>query len=297
MNKKLAETCEMDKFAKRLPVLSLRIAGWLLIFSGIAHLALFAINGGDWEGDTSLRKPILFGISSGVTLLSIVWIVPRLRPRWGDSTIRIAFSVAMTVEVTLITLKQWRGVPSHFNRDTPLDAMILNTIEGLILFVTIVIADLTWRSLRDVEASSDIKLAVRGGMVLLLFGCLLGILSAIYGVQQKSLGRPPGIYGEAGVMKFAHGMPLHAIQFLPAIAWVLKKFEIGEPKRRRTVLLSLCSLCSTTAFSCVQTFSGKARFELTLLSTPILIVAGLLILWSPFEIVFRVATKLNKNGT
>ena len=277
----------MTNTAPHLPVRLLNGSGWLLILSGVAHFALFAVSGGEWEGDTSLRKPILFGISAGVTLLSIGWLVPKLRPRWGDNKLWIAFAVAMTIEVTLITLQQWRGRPSHFNRSTPLDATILNIIEGLILFVTIVIADLTWRCVRFVEASDDMKLAIRGGMVLLLLGCLLGVGSAIYGTQQQSLGKPPGIFGEAGVMKFAHGMPLHAIQFLPAIAWLLSKFNVNETRRTEAVAWSLCSLAVLTAFSCVQTFSGRARFDLSTLSTSLLVVAAACILIGLVSTVYR----------
>lgn len=277
----------MTNAAPHFPVRLLNGSGWLLILSGVAHFALFAVSGGEWEGDTSLRKPILFGISAGVTLLSIGWLVPKLRPRWGDNKLLIAFAVAMTIEVTLITLQQWRDVPSHFNRSTPFDASILNLIEGLILFVTIVIADLTWRSIRYVDASEDMKLAIRGGMVLLLLGCLLGVGSAIYGTQQQSLGKPPGIFGEAGVMKFAHGMPLHAIQFLPAIAWMLSKFNVSQSRRTGAVAWSLCSLAVLTAFSCVQSFSGRARFDLSTLSTSLLVFAAACILIGPVSTVYR----------
>lgn len=64
----------------------------------------------------------------------------------------------MLAEVGLITIQQWRGVPSHFNRSTDFDATILLWIEGLILFATLVIADLTWGSFLSISESPDMKL-------------------------------------------------------------------------------------------------------------------------------------------
>ncbi len=43
---------------------------------------------------------------------------------------------------------RWRGMVSHFNRQTPLDSWLYDVIGGLILFVTAVIIDLTVRRCR-----------------------------------------------------------------------------------------------------------------------------------------------------
>lgn len=258
----------------RIGIRALHLCGWLLIVSGVAHLGVFSVSGGSWEGDVSLRKPILFGFSAGVTMLSIGWLAPKLRRRWSDTPLWLAFSLAMLAEVSLITFQQWRGVPSHFNRSTPMDSAILNVIEVLILFVTIVIGDLTWRSFRGLQTSSDMALAIQGGMVLLFIGCLLGIFSAVYGTYQMNLGNEPGIYGTAGVVKFAHGMPLHAIQFFPLIVWLLAKRGVAESERLRATRFAIYSLASLTLFSCVQTFSGRSRFDVSLVSGVILLIAA-----------------------
>jgi len=48
----------------------LAVIGLLLVASGMAHLVVWAVLGGPWEGPVTWRKPILFGISGGLTSLS-----------------------------------------------------------------------------------------------------------------------------------------------------------------------------------------------------------------------------------
>jgi hypothetical protein len=213
-----------------------------------------------------------------VTLLSIGWIVSKLRRRAGDFWLLTAFGVAMLVEVGLITLQQWRGVPSHFNRSTLFDTNVLVWIESLILFVTIVIADLTWRCFRPLATPPDMTLAIRGGMALLLFSCLLGFVLVVHGNHQVSLGRAPEIFGAAGVMKFPHGTPMHAIQFLPILAWLLRMLRVADNRRFQAIASALASVIAFTAFSLMQTFMGRARFDLVWSSGFVLTVSVILLL-------------------
>lgn len=216
-------------------------------------------------------------------MLSLGWLVGKLKHRFGDGLLLSGFSLAMTAEVALITMQQWRGVPSHFNRATDFDSAVLFGVESLILFATIVICELTRRCFQDhVTNASDMRLAIRGGMSLLVFACLLGFVLVAYGNSRMAVDADPGIYGKAGVMKFPHGVPIHAIQFLPALAWCLRRFDIGEEDRRFAVGCSLISIVSFTAFSLLQTFSGRSRFDvmwtsgLLLLISVVLVVAPLL---------------------
>ncbi|MFM8282835.1 MAG: hypothetical protein ACKOCW_04675, partial [Planctomycetaceae bacterium] len=96
-----------------------RPLGWcglVLVASGVAHLAVCAVLGGPWEGPVTWRKPILFGISGGLTCLSMGWAWAQLPQRRGDGWLATATAWALLVEVGLIDLQRWRGVASHFNR-------------------------------------------------------------------------------------------------------------------------------------------------------------------------------------
>src|SRR5262245_35866237 len=51
----------------------------ILGVSGLAHLAILVIGGGSWDGPLSLRKPMTFGLSFGLTLITIVWVSSFLK--------------------------------------------------------------------------------------------------------------------------------------------------------------------------------------------------------------------------
>src|SRR4029450_4943766 len=54
------------------------VVGALLIVSGLVHLALLVVTGASWEGPLSLRKASTFGLSFGVTMITITWVASFL---------------------------------------------------------------------------------------------------------------------------------------------------------------------------------------------------------------------------
>ncbi len=64
-----------------------KLTNWvavLLCASGLVHLGLWMAAGQEWEGPISLRKPALFGISSGLTLWSLDGCCPAYRRTPGN---------------------------------------------------------------------------------------------------------------------------------------------------------------------------------------------------------------------
>src|SRR5687768_12005768 len=53
----------------------------LLVVSGAFHGAVYLVEGGAWAGPISWRKPIVFGLSFGITLATLTWFMTFLRPR------------------------------------------------------------------------------------------------------------------------------------------------------------------------------------------------------------------------
>lgn len=101
------------------------LVGALLLVSGLVHLGILIIGGGSWKGPLSLRKPATFGLSFGLTLITIVWVASFLP--LGQRTRGVllsAFTVVCALETGLVSMQAWRGVPSHFNLETTFDGLI-----------------------------------------------------------------------------------------------------------------------------------------------------------------------------
>ena len=242
--------------------------GTVLILSGIFHLTWLWVTGAAWEGALSPRKPGLFGVSAGVTVWSIAWVLTKMKAWRHDRGLASLFAASLFVEVALITLQYWRGVPSHFNRATPLDAMIESVMFLLIVFATLCIASLCWRSNCLPSMDPSLKLAIRAGLWLLLISCGLGFAATVAGEMNLARGAPPEVWGHAGVLKYPHGAALHAIQVLPLLARFLPQL-----RSRQAVSLLRGAVGSQVLFlvhALWQTANGRSRFDLD--------VAGLLTL-------------------
>lgn len=231
----------------------------ILIASGLFHLAKMGWDGSDWNGPLSLRKPGLFGVSAGLTVWSIAWLMTQLRPLRFDRALAKLIGASLLVEVGLITWQYWRGVPSHFNRETRLDATIEATMLVLILFATVGVFYLTIRTFRLRPIEPSMATAIRGGMWLLSLSCVLGILTSTLGEVNIAADRPYETWGRSGALKFPHGVALHAIQLLPMLAWLLERFRVAHPIR--LVHSVLLSQVLALGYAVRQTLQGRDRFD------------------------------------
>ena len=255
--------------------------GLVLVAAGLAHLPVWAVLGGAWEGDVTWRKPILFGISTGLTALSLGWAWSKLPWRWGDGPLAAAVAWALGVEVFLIDLQRWRGVASHFNRDTVTDSLLYDGMGILILFVTVVATDLAIRFLCGPAAlDADMLLAVRWGLVLLVVSCGLGIWISVLGELRQAAGLSPTALGRAGVPKFPHGVAIHAIQWLPAVSWAARRAGIGVAGRLRLVAAAATGTTLLLLYALAQTLAGRGRFDVTP-ATAVVLAAALVGLAAP----------------
>jgi hypothetical protein len=246
----------------------------ILIASGLFHLAMLAWLGGDWHGPLSLRKPGLFGVSAGLTVWSLAWLLTQLKPRRHDQLLAHGMAWALLIEVGLITCQYWRGVSSHFNRTTPLDASIETAMLVLILIVTLGIFRLTARTYQLRRTDPSMVIAIQAGMWFLSLSCILGILTTLLGGISLARGESYELWGRAGVLKFPHGVALHAIQFLPIIAWLSHRlYPAGSV---RLVRAAVASQVAILAYAIRQTFQGRDRFDWDALGGIILGIAVVL---------------------
>src|SRR5262245_25200306 len=161
------------------------IVGASLLISGLVHLSILVIGGGSWEGPLSLRKPMTFGLSFGLTLMTIVWVSSFLglgnRPR---SLLIGVFTAACVLETALVTLQAWRGVPSHFNLETTVDGVVSRTLAaGGIVLVAIIVA-FTFASFRAAATvPMSLRLGIRIGFVSLVAAAFVGALMIAKGMR------------------------------------------------------------------------------------------------------------------
>jgi hypothetical protein len=112
----------------------------------------------------------------------------------------------------------------------------------------------------------------------------LGFVIQALGEQALAAGRSPELYGEAGVLKFPHGMAMHALQWLPLLAWAGWAVGWSMPMRWRMVAAAAGGQAVLTLYSLVQTFEGRGREDLTPLTAG-LVMVGLALIGVPFAAV------------
>jgi hypothetical protein len=258
--------------------------GAALFLSGTVHAIVLIATGGSWLGPLSMRKAVTFGLSFGLTLASVAWATSFLtiRPRWRNALLG-AFTAASVVEVVLVSMQVWRGVPSHFNFETPFDNAVSMTLAagGGVIILTVV----GFTAAALVEPGPDapsLRLAIRAGLVVLLVALATGAVMIGRGVVAARGGDPQLAYTTAGALKPLHAVAMHAILVLPAVAWPLQFTRWPEAHRMRVVKTAVVSDAVLTAVIGAESFTGVSPLAaplpvlaLSVLATAVLAGSGL----------------------
>jgi hypothetical protein len=209
----------------------------LLTASGLVHLAILIVSGASWDGPLSLRKATTFGLSFGMTLTTITWVVSFLHLSNRTRTrLLAAFTVACALETALVTLQVWRGVPSHFNLETTFDAWVARTLAAGGMALVVLILTFTVAAFRaNPGVPGSLLTAVRFGFVTLIGAIGVGALMIARGMALVLEGNPQAAYATGGVLKPTHAVTMHAILVLPALAWLLSFTDWSERRRVQVV--------------------------------------------------------------
>jgi hypothetical protein len=159
------------------------LVGTGLIVIGLAHAVLWALAGGSASGALSWPKPTTFGISFGLTTVTLAWVATYLpvRPRIGWLAAGL-LGAAVTYEVAWVAVQHARGIPAHFNGTTVLDE---RPFIGGAVMVTIaigVIATMTLVAFLRTSAPAPMALANRAGLVGLLAAQATGVWMLLHGL-------------------------------------------------------------------------------------------------------------------
>lgn len=213
------------------------VVGAVLMLSGLVHVGVLLATGGSWSGPVSLRKAATFGLSFGLTLASVAWASSyvRVSPRVRAGLLGV-FTVACVVETVLVSMQAWRGVPSHFNFETPFDTTVAMTLAGGGGVIIATMLGFTGAALRSGTISdASMRFSVRFGFVSLIAALVTGAAMIAMGVVQVQTGNPDGAYTTAGALKPLHAVTMHAILVLPGLAWLLNFTGWPEDRRLRLV--------------------------------------------------------------
>ena len=209
-----------------------------LLIAGIAHLAALlavlvamAVDDRLILGINPWIKPAKFLVSIGIYLITIAWMVQRVR---GNERARaiIAWGIllVMTGEILAIALQSARGTTSHFNIATLFDAMVFQTMGVLILINTGLVVWLLVLFYRSPEPMPRALLTgIRLGIVLFIIGGLeAGLMVTTNGHSVGVHDGGPGLpfvnwSTEGGDLRIAHFVGLHALQGLPILGWFLSR--------------------------------------------------------------------------
>lgn len=215
----------------------------LLLASAAFHTVVLLLADGPWDGPVSWRKPITFGLSFGISVLTVTWICRLLPLAARTRTLLLgAFTAASLLETGLITLQAWRGVPSHFNTETTFDTFVTRALAaGGVTLIAVVVA-LTVAALRPhPTAAPSMRLALRAGLVALTGSMATGAVMIAYGLTLEGAGRAAEAYRSAGFLRPAHAVTMHAVLLLPSLAWLLSRTRRPEAERLRLIRLTVAA--------------------------------------------------------
>jgi hypothetical protein len=239
----------------------LTAAGLLMLAALAASLVGVAVDPRLITGAPAWLKPAKFGASTAIYLFTLVWVFTYL-PDWLKTrrVIGWATAVILVLEVAIIDLQAWRGVTSHFNVGTTLDAALWITMGLAIMTQTlssVAVAAALWRQRFRDEA---LGWAFRLGLSITILGASSGGLMAPPTGEQlaearsthrmtvsgaHTVGAPDGGPGlpatgwsvEHGDLRVPHFLGLHALQALPLLALALRRGRWSETGRVRLMFV------------------------------------------------------------
>lgn len=238
--------------------------GATLMLVGLGHGVAWLVVGGAWEGPVSFRKPFSFGLSFGLTTITLAWFADRLHLGRAAAWALLVLAAANTTEVIWVSLQRARGVASHFNFTTPLDTALFVVLGagaiGISAIATLVLTVLAFRRRTDDPA---LTLAIRVGLVLLLIAMIGGGAMISVGNDRAELGQTQDLvrWGAAGNMKVTHALALHGMQVLSGLAVWLSATATTAAMRARIVAIAAVGYTGLVIAGTVQWLNGRALLD------------------------------------
>ncbi|MFJ8109500.1 hypothetical protein [Streptomyces sp. NPDC096132] len=256
--------------------------GTALVASGAVHGVVAVVDFEPWWGPVSWRKPVVFGLSFGLLVWTVVWIVRHLPARWWARVAAGLVVFTSVTEVALITAQRWRGTASHFNQSTGTDSAIWSVIGTLTLPLILGILLLLVFAFFRFDGGAASKIAALVGLTAVLVAGAIGQKMAAIGERTfDETGQVPYelVFGAAGSAKLAHAVGLHGLQFLVLLAVLCEAGRLGT--RAAAAVLGAAALGYAATFGAITAtaYAGRGPLHPTapmavLLGTGLLTMAG-----------------------
>ncbi len=232
-------------------------------------------------GAPAWLKPAKFAASIAIYTLTLAWVFTYL-PSW-TRTRRIVgrvTAVVLLLEWAIIALQAWRGVASHFNVGTPLDATLFSIMGAAIVVQTVTSVAVAVALWRQEFADRALGWALRLGMTITIVGAFTGGLMTRPSAAQlegmasarpmvggaHTVGGPdggPGLPGtgwslEHGDLRVAHFVGLHAVQALALLALLLPARRLTDRARARVAVTASASYVLLFGLMLWQALRGQS---------------------------------------
>ncbi|WP_128376296.1 hypothetical protein [Streptomyces cavernae] len=235
--------------------------GSALIASGAVHGVVAVVDGTTWWGPVAWRKPVVFGLSFGLLVWSVVWILRSLPERWWVGVPAGLVAFTSVAEVLLITLQRWRGVASHFNQSGDVNSGIWSAIGTLVLPLVLGLAWLLVDALVRFRGGAVARIAVVAGLLAVLGAGAIGSDMARIGETAfDETGQVPWevVFGAAGSAKLAHAAGLHGLQVLALLAVALDTGRGPDRTSTRVMLLGAAGYAAVFGSITATAYDGRA---------------------------------------
>lgn len=244
----------------------LQWTGWIHVGLALAFVFCGAFDGTQVYGANIWLKPIKYSLSIAI----YVWTMGLLLGPLGGWRVRqwlaSGIAVAMFSESFLIAVQAARGIPSHFNNKTPLDASIFAVMGLMMLLNSLLVFGVflgyVWR---EIVLDAVLVAGIRTGLVLFMMGSLAGVIMVV--LQGHTIGAGDGGPGLLflnwstmhGDLRVAHAVGLHALQAVPLAAWWISTRMRGSSRTAQAAALLVVSLgyLGVLIFTLRQAFAGQ----------------------------------------
>jgi ABA4-like protein len=291
------------------PLALLTLGSGLLL---VASMALQLVDGRQVLGAPVWLKPAKFGLSVALAAPVLAWIIGQMASRRGLRRAAAVMTATLTLELVIITVQAARGVASHFNSTTAVEATLFGVMGAAITVFWVAQAYLALRAFRHTFASPARTWAIRLGLAATLLGGAVGFLmprptpaqlaslragQPTTEIGAHGVGVPdggPGLPGtrwstEGGDLRVPHFIGLHALQVLPLLAvWFERRRRGGAPAR--PVVAAGVAWIGLVAVTLWQALRGQpviAPDAATLAAAALVALAALAVTWRPSAAAWR----------